>query len=253
MSKTLHEKGASWRTITWFWVQKKDVQEINWGVKFENLYFTKIYFYKQNINTKMAKIKQDSCLGSSKSEAILSVFPHDWPHFIWDCFPEHISKVDPVQHDADVSTPLLAIPAVKMGLGIRSEGWWIWIGLELWWIWSWLENWWTWVWLEAPKFSWFAVILLEKISAVAVVALLIAVDDIFLEMIQSHNALTFFLLIYFDAVRDTLMSRVEWGSRIRSSSFEIPGRSRYPRPLPRLRVVTDVFLVGSNCQGPGGG
>ena len=80
-------------------------------------------------------------------------------------------------------------------------------------------------------------ILLKKITAI--VAVSIAIDDIFLEMIQSHNdenCLTLVPVVDIDAVCDTQMSGVEW--------------SHLKSPAPGLRRIScaDVFLVGSDSE-----
>ena len=147
--------------------------------------------------------------GSSEPETILPIFFWYWPHFFWDCFPEHISKVDSVQHDAVPSAPLLAISAAKLGLRI----WWGSTAI-IWAVNIWLKN------------------------TAVIVAASTAVDDIFLKMIQCHDSLTLAQVINIDAVCDTRMPRVEW---------EASGLIWNPRYEALCRVACgDVFLVCSD-------
>ena len=151
--------------------------------KNKEMYFHKYLGHFKLTQLDLNKIQMRWWLGSSEPETILPILHWYWPHFFWDCFPEHISEVDSVQHDAVVSASLLAVSAVILGLGI----WW---------------------WAGAHAIIRAADIWLKKTAVVGVAST--AVDDIFLEMMQSHNALTLGQVIDIDDVCDTRMPGVEW-------------------------------------------
>ena len=138
--------------------------------------------------------------GSSKPKTVLSVFPRYGLHLIWDCFHEHLPEVDPVEHHADVTAPLLAIAAVKLISGI---------------------------WGKTTAIAWVGEMttLLGKTSAGVTVVAFVAVEDLFLEMIKCHNASTCVpewrksMILMLTMFRVPQMSSVEWVSGRRKPRY----------------------------------